>query len=109
MCWRTHADHPRGGEDVKDASTKCLPAIKALTDAAYRNGWYVYGATSSSYEEVEQLRHDNQLAFDFTTCDEVTLKTMIRSNPGIVLLQQGQFAASGIAMMYRRLTRRREC
>ena len=74
---------------IADASTKCLPAIKSLTDAAYKNGWYVYGATASSYEDVEKLRHDNELAFDFTTCDEVTLKTMIRSNPGVILLQQG--------------------
>ncbi len=74
---------------IDEASTHCLPEIKALTDAAYKNGWYVYGTTASSYEQVEQFRHDNQLAFDFTTCDEVTLKTMIRSDPGVVLLQNG--------------------
>lgn len=76
-------------KDVDEASTHCLPAIKALGDAANSAGWYVYGVSASPYEKVEELRHDNQLAFDFLSCDEVTLKTMIRSNPGIVLLQQG--------------------
>lgn len=74
---------------IDQASTGCLPAIKALTDEAYKQGWYVYGATSSGYSEVETFRHDHELAFDFVTCDEITLKTMIRSNPGVVLLQQG--------------------
>ncbi|MCC6400943.1 MAG: DoxX family protein, partial [Flavobacteriales bacterium] len=27
--------------------------------------------------------------FDFVQCDEKTVKTVVRSNPGIVLLQQG--------------------
>ncbi|MBS1582238.1 MAG: DoxX family protein [Bacteroidetes bacterium] len=74
---------------IDQASTDCLPAIKALTDAAYKDGWYVYGTTSSSYSDVETFRHDHELAFDFLTCDEITLKTMIRSNPGVILLQQG--------------------
>ncbi len=77
-------------KNIDKASTSCLPAIKALTDAAYTEGWYVYGATASGFDEVESLRHEHQLAFDFTTCDEVTLKTMTRSNPGIVLLKEGR-------------------
>jgi hypothetical protein len=76
-------------KNVESASTHCLPAIKALTDAAYANGWYVYGATATGLDDVEAFRHEHQLAFDFVTCDEVTLKTMIRSNPGVVLLKEG--------------------
>ena len=75
---------------IKEAGTGCLPQIKALTDAAYSNGWYVYGATASGSDEVEAFRHEHQLAFDFVTCDEITLKTMIRSNPGVVLLKEGR-------------------
>ncbi len=75
---------------IDKATTSCLPAIKSLTDAAYTDGWYVYGATASGFDEVETFRHQHQLAFDFATCDEVTLKTMIRSNPGVVLLKEGR-------------------
>lgn len=74
---------------IDQANNACMPAIKAVTDEAYKAGWYIYGATASSLEQAEALRHDQQLAFDFVTCDEVTLKTMIRSNPGVVLLKAG--------------------
>ena len=75
---------------IGEASTGCLPKIKELTDAAYSNGWYVYGATATGSDETEAFRHEHQLAFDFVTCDEITLKTMIRSNPGVVLLKEGR-------------------
>ena len=76
-------------KNLTDASTDCLPAIKALTDEAYKKGWYVYGATATSLDDVEAFRHEHQLAFDFVTCDETTLKTIIRSNPGVVVLTEG--------------------
>ncbi len=74
---------------MSKAGTDCLPKIAALAQEATQNGWYVYGLTSSSYDEVEAFRHQHQLPFDFLTCDEITLKTMIRSNPGVMLMQQG--------------------
>jgi uncharacterized membrane protein YphA (DoxX/SURF4 family) len=75
---------------IEETKTGCLPTIKALTDAAYSNGWHVYGATATGLDDVEEFRHEHQLAFDFVTCDEITLKTMIRSNPGVVLLKEGR-------------------
>lgn len=66
-----------------------LPAIKTLADEAFKNGWYVYGVSASPFEEIEEVRHENQLPFDFVQCDEKTIKTAVRANPGIMLLQQG--------------------
>ncbi len=74
---------------IRDTRTSCQPAINKLAEQAEKAGWRVYGVTSSSYDESESFRHANQNMFDYLTCDEVTLKTMIRSNPGLVLLQQG--------------------
>ncbi|HEY9083531.1 MAG TPA: DoxX family protein, partial [Vicingaceae bacterium] len=31
--------------------------------------------------------------YDFYSCDAITLKTIVRANPGIVLLQQGKVLA----------------
>lgn len=76
--------------DLKEAETHCMPAIVALADAANKNGWYFYGATNSAYEEVETFRHEHQTPFDFLTCDETTLKTVNRSNPGLMMLQGGK-------------------
>ncbi|HMC96147.1 MAG TPA: hypothetical protein VKG92_00695, partial [Flavobacteriales bacterium] len=75
--------------NVEKSSTDCLPAIAKLADEAYKNGWYVYGVSASPWEAIEEVRHQNQLAFDFAQCDEKTIKTAIRSNPGIMVLQQG--------------------
>lgn len=63
--------------------------LKALTDAANAAGTQIYIITASPYDKYETYRHDNQLNVDFYTADEVFLKTIIRSNPGLLLLRDG--------------------
>lgn len=75
--------------DVAKASPACMPAIRALADEAFTNGWYVYGVCANTFDRAEELRHTHQLPFDFVQCDEKTIKTAIRSNPGVMLLQEG--------------------
>lgn len=75
--------------NVEKSDVACLPAIKALADEAYKKGWYVYGVTASDFAKAEEVRHEHQLPFDFVQCDEKTIKTAIRSNPGVMLMQQG--------------------
>lgn len=74
---------------IRQTRTDCQPAINQLAAQAEQEGWAVYGLTSSGYEESEEFRHTQQNMFEYLTCDEVTLKTVIRSNPGVVVLQQG--------------------
>ena len=75
--------------NVEKAATEGLPAIAALAQEAYAKGWYVYGVSASPFEQCEEFRHAHQLPFDFVQCDEKTIKTAIRSNPGVMLMQQG--------------------
>lgn len=75
--------------NTADASTGCLPAIVRLAGEAASKGWAVYGLTSSGYDDVEDFRLQHQTPFDFLTCDDITLKTMMRSNPGLMVMQQG--------------------
>lgn len=75
--------------NAEKATHDCMPAIKALADEAYKKGWYVYGVTASDFGKADELRHTHQLPFDFVQCDEKTIKTAIRSNPGVMLLQAG--------------------
>lgn len=49
----------------------------------------VIGMTASVDNEVELFRHEVQAAFDFYSTDATTLKTMVRSNPGLMLLKKG--------------------
>ncbi|HRH39854.1 MAG TPA: redoxin domain-containing protein, partial [Flavobacteriales bacterium] len=75
--------------NLKKTDTSCIPAIKKLTDDAQAKGWYVYAMSTNSWEDMEAFRHEHQLAFDFTQGDEKVIKTVIRSNPGVVLLKKG--------------------
>jgi len=41
------------------------------------------------YSEIEQIKISQQLSLNFYFTDETTLKTIIRSNPGLLLLKEG--------------------
>ena len=45
--------------------------------------------TASSDEMIEEFRHEVQAAYPFYFTDETTLKTIVRSNPGLLLLKRG--------------------
>ena len=75
--------------NLEKADLGCMPQITKLAQEAQSNGWYVYGMTANGWDAIEEFRHEHQLAFDFTQGDEKVIKTVIRSNPGIMLLQQG--------------------
>ncbi|MFV0289337.1 MAG: BT_3928 family protein [Mangrovibacterium sp.] len=47
------------------------------------------GLTASAIDEANKLSEMNGLHIDFLNCDEVALKTMIRSNPGLILIING--------------------
>jgi uncharacterized membrane protein YphA (DoxX/SURF4 family) len=40
-------------------------------------------------KKIEDFRHETQAAFPFYTADDLLIKTMMRSNPGIFLLKNG--------------------
>jgi hypothetical protein len=47
------------------------------------------GLTATNADQVEVLRHELGTPFDFYFCDATTLKTMVRSNPGVLLVRNG--------------------
>ncbi|MBK6371072.1 MAG: DoxX family protein [Flavobacteriales bacterium] len=75
--------------NVETTEKDGLSAIKALVDEAYKKRWYVYGVAANDFSAIEEFRHAEQLPFDFVQCDEKTIKTVLRSNPGVLLLQEG--------------------
>ncbi|RZT00014.1 BT_3928 family protein [Aquimarina brevivitae] len=66
-----------------------LRAIKEPIDRAMELGYTVIGLTASSEEDIKEVKDTFNLNFDFYTTDETALKTVIRSNPGIVQLKEG--------------------
>jgi uncharacterized membrane protein YphA (DoxX/SURF4 family) len=64
-------------------------SVKEITDKALKLGYKVIGMSASSTAETEKLTEKYSLNFDFYFCDMTALKTIVRSNPGIVELQKG--------------------
>ena len=63
--------------------------IKPITDLALQKGYTVYALTSSVMEDYTSIKNEFNLNFEMLFCDEITLKTIIRANPGILTLQKG--------------------
>ena len=45
--------------------------------------------TSSSADQMDAFRHENQMAVPFAFADVTVLKTIVRSNPGLSLWKDG--------------------
>lgn len=63
--------------------------IKIVTDKAIVNGYTVYALSASLDEEFAEIKNEYDLNFDMLFGDETMLKTIIRSNPGVITLNSG--------------------
>lgn len=52
-----------------------------------------YAVSSSLHEDLDSLKKLAKLDYDFYQADEITLKTIIRANPGLVLMKNGTIRA----------------
>lgn len=75
--------------DISKTNEIAYQELSQLGAAAQESNVLFVGITASGYTEVNNLRHKNQLAFDFWNGDATMLKTITRSNPGLVYLQNG--------------------
>jgi len=50
--------------------------------------------TASGPSDIDAFKHKHNALFDFATVDQTVLKTMIRSNPGLMLMKQGTVIAN---------------
>lgn len=73
----------------KSKKGRTIEKLKQLSTEAEAAGYHFYALTSSSYDVFETYRHENQLSFPFYTGDEIFLKTIVRANPGLLLLKNG--------------------
>ncbi len=74
--------------DASKASTENIESIrKLIKDLDGKIEMMVL--TSSSAEQFEAFRHQNQLAIPYYFADATVLKTIVRSNPGITLWVDG--------------------
>ncbi|WP_103070961.1 BT_3928 family protein [Aquimarina sediminis] len=75
--------------NLSKSEAEGFSAIKEITDKAKSEGYSVIGLTASGNKDISLIRAKYNLDFYFFTTDETALKTIIRSNPGIVKLKYG--------------------
>jgi uncharacterized membrane protein YphA (DoxX/SURF4 family) len=74
---------------ISKAEADGVSKLKAFTDKAIAKGYTVIGVTASGSEDVAHLVGENNLNFKFYSTDEKVVKTIVRSNPGVIILNKG--------------------
>ena len=75
--------------NLKLTSSNGMQEVKELSERAMEKGYTVYCFSASTQEDYEKVKKEFNLDFDLLFCDETTLKTIVRSNPGILILDKG--------------------
>jgi len=75
--------------DFEKASIKGLEDLNLLALKCRELGFSVHGVTSSTNGQIAAYKEKYQPAYDFCSADETTLKTIVRANPGVLLLHEG--------------------
>lgn len=74
---------------LSKASAEAQDKLNKLAAYASENGYRFYGLTASNADEITDFVHKYNVNYSFCATDEIQLKTVIRSNPGLVLLKKG--------------------
>ena len=74
---------------LEQADDSRLDLINELYEYAHEHSYAFYCLTSSTHQNINRWREMTGAEYPFCTTDGITLKTVIRSNPGVVLLKNG--------------------
>jgi hypothetical protein len=75
--------------DLEKGATKGFEKVSVLADIIYGNGYSVVVLTGSLMEDVESFRQKYSAELEYYNADDIELKTMVRSNPGLILIKDG--------------------
>jgi len=78
---------------LSETDEKVQGKINDFATLCQRAGVEFIGLTGSSFKDVDVFRHEHNNMFEYYQMDETVLKTMIRSNPGLMLLKKGTVTA----------------
>lgn len=66
-----------------------LDLLDDIYDYCLHYGYRIIGLTSSGTKTIQKWSEETGTQYEFLYCDDVPLQTMVRSNPGLVLLKDG--------------------
>ncbi len=74
---------------IEEADDSNIDLINEIYDYSVEHGYGFYALTSSPDEEIGMWRERTGAEYPFCQMDDITLKTIIRSNPGLLLIKDG--------------------
>lgn len=75
--------------DLKKTNSEAMKHTNEIAKYAMSNGHKFLCLTASLTPEIEYIMKTTDVTFGFYATDPITLKTVVRSNPGYVLLKKG--------------------
>ncbi len=75
--------------NLQKSNKKGLSMIAQFATEAKRKGYKIIALTASSPDTFDAIKNETGAQFDFFNTDEITLKTIVRSNPGMILIKKG--------------------
>ena len=74
---------------IEKANTKNIEQINKIAEFCAQHDYKFLCLTASNEETIKNFITQHNLSFNFFNTDPTTLKTMIRSNPGLILMKNG--------------------
>lgn len=74
---------------IEASDDSAIDLINEVYDYSVENGYAFYCLTSSLEDQIGQWQDKTGAEYPFCQTDDITLKTMIRSNPGLILIKDG--------------------
>lgn len=75
--------------DLSNTNKDVQSKINELALKAQQNGYDFVGLTATSVKQTNEFRHEVQAMYPYYFADATFLKTIIRSNPGLLLVKGG--------------------
>lgn len=75
--------------DINETSVEGAMKAEQIYQKAKKNGIKFYALTASSDDDIRKFTDKNGVTYPFWKTDMTALKTVIRANPGLVLIKSG--------------------
>ena len=90
--------------NLQKVDKEAMTHVQEVVAKAQEKGYDVYAFSSSPMSEYESVKKEFNLDLELLFCDETTLKTIVRANPGIVTLKKGTVMGKWNALDYKAVT-----